>query len=383
MLRRDRSTRLAHRVATLVAASVAAATLVVAPARAADDLGAGPLATDAQVADAVGTRPASVGPTTTVRTATRETETYRRTKLVVNWKGTWDDPKYTKTTIVPGIGNVSLICRPNSTMIKLYVSKRDAETQMWSAVYQTKNNHAVVAVKNARVYRYANADDDGTGGTGHYTNEGWNQSSPPEDFSQGYQHGIISQRPGRNQPAGGVAQSPVTSFELNWYWAGFRSPRDYQLCRVEAVFETRYDETIGLSWHGNDDSVGHETTTTTLAGGLGDLHLTCTRNDGGGGTQELSLDPATTDDQTLKDASVYVEKVTGEGMVEDHVDTYSLEYDPVTGLLGPVDLPRNGMVRVEFKVGDIDRWYIVSSYYVGNNTAKPQLNLCEIAVARF
>ncbi len=36
---------------------------------------------------------------------------------------------------------------------------------------------------------------------------------------------------------------------------------------------------------------------------------------------------------------------------EHHVDHYAdLQYDPVTGLLGPVDLPSNGMMRIWWSV---------------------------------
>ncbi len=61
----------------------------------------------------------------------------------------------------------------------------------------------------------------------------------------------------------------------------------------------------------------------------------------------------------------------------DHVD--DLDYDPVTGLLGPVDLPRNGMMRLWVSVAGVKRAYVLSSYFVVNNDQNPALNTCEVA----
>ena len=58
-----------------------------------------------------------------------------------------------------------------------------------------------------------------------------------------------------------------------------------------------------------------------------------------------------------------------------------LGYDPVTGLLGPVDLPRNGMMRLWVSVDGVQRAYVLSSYHVVNNDRDPRLNLCEVAAA--
>ncbi|MGZ6746142.1 MAG: hypothetical protein ACXVD0_09590, partial [Nocardioides sp.] len=97
------------------------------------------------------------------------------------------------------------------------------------------------------------------------------------------------------------------------------------------------------------------------------------------GEQTVTLTPATPD----PDASVYVEEITGEGAVEDHVDAYTLDVDPLTGVVGPVDLPRNGMLRLYYTVDGVQWPYIVSSYQVTNNQTHPELNLCEVAVAAF
>lgn len=295
--------------------------------------------------------------------------------VTVSWKGTQKVKDYNAAAVVPGIGNVTLVCKPTSTMVRLYTSDRSAETQMWMAKYETKWNHAVVAVKTARIYRYATAADDGTGGTGYYAHEGLNQKTPIENYSSGYMDGIISQRPGRNQPAAGVAKKPVTSFKLNWYWNGFDHPEPYRSCKIDAVFTTRLDTRLGVNWHGEADAEGNVLQRTTLPS-IGDLLIRCeTNTDGAGGIQTIALAPPSSD------ASVYAEYVTGEGRVEDHVDGFSIGYDPETGQVGPLPLPRNGMMRLFFTVGDKKRAFIVSSYYITNNAAHPYLNLCEVAAA--
>lgn len=312
------------------------------------------------------------------RMTTKATSTPDRLvqRVTLKWKGTWKDPDYDKQAVVPGIGTITLVCKPSSTMVRLYAADRDAETQMWMAKYEVKNRHNVVAVKTARIYRYAHAYDDGTGGTGSLAHEGLNQRTPIENYSSGYLDGIISQRPGRNEPAGAAALEPVTSFRLNWYWNGFHHPRRYRSCQFDAVFKTTFPTRLGVSWHGEADAAGHTRQVTQLPS-LGELRLRCdTDDDGAGGIQSISLaanDP---------DARVYAETVTGEGFREYHVDSVSLGYDPETGLVGPLPLPRNGMMRVYYTVGEVTRPFIVSSYYITNN-GNAALNLCELAAAPY
>lgn len=297
-------------------------------------------------------------------------------RVTLRWKGTWRDPDYDRTAVVPGIGHVRLVCKPSSTMIRLYAADRDAETQMWMAKYEVKNDHEVVAVKTARIYRYAHALDNGTGGTGSFAHEGLNQRSPIENYSSGYVDGIISQRPSRNRPASGVALKPVTSFRLNWYWNGFHHPKRYRSCQFDAVFKTTFPTRLGVNWHGDADAAGNIRQITQLPS-LGKLRLRCgTNDDGAGGIQSISLAP---DNQS---ASIYAETITGEGLREHHIDTMSLGYDPETGLVGPLPVPRNGMMRVYYTVGDVTRPFIVSSYYVTNNR-NAALNLCELAAAPY
>jgi len=63
------------------------------------------------------------------------------------------------------------------------------------------------------------------------------------------------------------------------------------------------------------------------------------------------------------------------------VDTESVGIDPVEHWLGPIDLPRNGMVRVFMSTGTagdaIDRGALIVSSYVKDNDHDPGLDLCE------
>lgn len=317
------------------------------------------------------------GPAPTMRAVAGDTPTQKTQQVTVDWKGTDANRDYTKSAVIPGIGLVSLVCRPDSTMVRLYAEDRNAETQMWMSKYETKDNHAVVAVKTARIYRYSDAGDDGTGGTGSYAHEGLNQEGSIENYSSGYMNGIISQRPGRNQPVTGSNVRPVTSFKLNWYWTGFRNPMDYRSCKIDAVFKTRLDTRLGVNWHGEADAVDNVLQVTKLPS-IGDLLLKCESNaDGNGALESIALAPSS------QNARVFVEYVTGEGLVENHVESFTVTEDPETGRLGPFPLPRNGMMRLYFTVDGVERAYIVSSYFVNNNKNHPALNVCETAAAAY
>ncbi|GAA1137233.1 hypothetical protein [Nocardioides aquiterrae] len=294
-------------------------------------------------------------------------------RIVVKWQGYQKKPKYQKTADVPGIGRVDLVCKPNMTMIRLHADDRRAETQMWLAKFETKDGSDRVAVKNVRIFTYATAADDGKGGTGPQAHEGLNQKSPIEDFEKGSAYGVISQRPGRNQPGGGPVALPATAFKLTWYWERFAYPGS-QYCKMTLALRTDTDQQFGLSWHGDDEAAFRSTTNTQLPG-VGEVQLRC--ETGRQGAQTVAL--RTDDPESYMD----YEYIRGEGQVSDHVDHYSdLGWDPVTGLLGPVDLPTNGMMRIWWSVGGVKRLWVLSSYMVVNNTAKPYLNLCEVAAAR-
>ncbi|QWF23051.1 hypothetical protein KM427_04790 [Nocardioides sp. LMS-CY] len=308
--------------------------------------------------------------------APARTSVDRKTRVVVKWKGEKRKRVYQRTANVPGIGRVDLVCRPKSTMVRVRPNNRRAETQMWLAKFEQKRGRDVVAVKNARVFTYATAADDGRGGTGPRAHEGLNQRTPIEDFSSGTAYGVISQRPGRDQPGGGALTTPVTSFQLSWWWERFRYPGN-QYCRMALSLRTQTDGQFGLTWHGTDEAATRRTSTTVIPG-LGEAIVTCEP-----GSVAYDQTVAFRPIGTHPEASYLdFEYLQGEGDVGDHVERYEdLGYDPVTGLLGPVDLPRNGMMRLWVSVDGVKRGYVLSSYYVVNNDKDPRLNLCEVAAA--
>lgn len=294
------------------------------------------------------------------------------THVVVKWRAQKRKRVFQKSANVPGIGQVDLICRPKSTMFRIRPNSRRHETQLWMAKFEQKRGRDMVAVKNVRVYTYATADDNGRGGTGRRAHEGLNQRRPIEDFQKGSAYGVISQRPGRDRPGGGAQTTPVTSFKLTWWWERFRHP-GFRYCKMALKLHVDTARQFGLNWHGSDEAATQHTSTTTIPG-VGQAIVTC--EPGNDGEQSVAFRPSGDDPGSFLD----FEYIEGEGAVDDHVDHYSdLGYDPVTGLLGPVDLPRNGMMRLWVSVGGTKRAYVLSSYYVVNNTEKPWLNVCEVA----
>ncbi len=341
-----------------------------------------------------------------------------RQRASVAWAGASYRGNDTATVAVPGIGTAKIVCRRNSTMLSIRPDDRTKETQMWSAVRHTKTDasgrpYQSVAVKNARVYRWANADDDGTGGTGRSANEGFNQVNRRiEDSSSGSMRGVISQRPGRNRSAADARTPSSTSFTVTWKWSGFRGARKGSRCTVTGVFETqlgtkkagrdarravkdadaatvrvrgkkvrvgvsakRYEgrsTTLALNWHGDADAARRTSSARTIPG-LGTLQLSC--GTGRHTPAYLTIRPP------HSNAVFTAETIAGEGDVRDHVDKGRYGYDPSTAALVPVSLPSNGMVRGRLTVGSRQVDVTISSYRITNNVPRPHLNLCEIAVA--
>lgn len=293
-------------------------------------------------------------------------------KMRVVWHGEQPRPKYQKVADVPGIGQAELICRPNNTIVRIRANDRRAETQMWMAKFETKNDRNVVAVKTVRIYTFDTAGDDGSGGTGWQAHEGLNQWNPIEDFSKGSAYGLISQRPGRHNRGGGALAMPATSFRLNWWWERFAYPGS-QYCKMTMKLNTDTDQQFGLNWHGDDEAANNATTSTPLPG-FGTAELRC--ETGRNGTRSVAL---VTDDPN---AYMDYEYVTEEGPVADHVVHYkNLRQDPFTGRLGPVPLPTNGMMRIWWSVNGVKKSWVLSSYVKGNSAAHPELNYCEVAAA--
>ncbi|MCM0620791.1 hypothetical protein [Nocardioides bruguierae] len=325
------------------------------------------------------------------RTAARRD--LRTSTLLVRWRGNRGERQDSVT--VPGIGVLTAVCRPNNTILRLRPYHRSPETQMWLAKHQDKRGKDTVAVKTVRIYRYATADDDGTGGTGKQSHEGLNRATPVEGRSSGFAHGVISQRRGRQAAVGRSNTLPVSSLYLEWYWEGFRR-KDVkrQYCRVKATVTTRTDEALGLSWHGEDD--GAPRRQVVDLGAAGSVRFTCRESvDGSDPVQEVTFYPSEETAAAISEAladedpdtdgpwvGTYVERIEAEGDVRDHVVVEEAEYDPVAGLVPPVQLPENGMLRIWYYADGAVRTLIVSSYWIVNDT-DPALNLCEVAAARF
>jgi hypothetical protein len=297
-------------------------------------------------------------------------------RIVVSWKGEKKRRVYQRSANVPGIGTVDLVCRPNSTQVRIRPNSRNPETQMWMAKFEDKGARDVVAVKNIRVYRYATAADNGRGGTGARAHEGLNQKPRIEDFQSGNAYGVISQRPGRNQDGQGALATPATSFKLTWWWERFDYP-GHQYCNMALTLHTDSARQFGLSWHGSAEGA-RQTSSTTAIPGVGDAIVTCEPGSNAY-DQTVAFRPT---GATAASSFIDYEYVQGEGDVDDQVEHIDdLDYDPVTGLLGPIDLPRNGMMRLWVSVGGVKRAYVLSSYYVVNNDQNPAVNVCEIAAA--
>ncbi|MBC7631264.1 hypothetical protein [Aeromicrobium sp.] len=300
----------------------------------------------------------------------------RTRHVTLEWKGAPKASRYTRRVGIPEIGQLALTCRPNEVQISLRAKERDNETQMWLAKYEDKSYGQAVAVKTVRIYRYANANDNGNGGTSNPQHEGLNQAGGKngvENYGKGYGHGIISQRQGRNDPVGADPLKPVTTFDINWYWNGFDYPPQYRYCKIDIVLVTKFNHRLGVNWHGDADAEGNVFQQVRIPS-LGYLQLRC--ETGRFGNMLVSLVP---DSNKTK---VYVETVTGEGRVEDHVDTRNATVDRATGKLGPFPIPNNGIMRFYFDKGSTTVPFMLSSY---EKTNDPQgnLNTCEIAMGQF
>lgn len=307
-------------------------------------------------------------------------------RIVVNWKGERKRRTYQKTANVPGIGTVDLVCRPNSTQVRIRPNSRAPETQMWMAKFEDKGSRDVVAVKNVRVYTYATAADNGRGGTGARAHEGLNQKPKIENFQSGNAYGVISQRPGRNRDGQGSLTTPATSFRLTWWWERFDYP-DRQFCNMALTLRTDSARQFGLSWHGDAESA-RQTTTSTAVPGFGTAIVTCETGRRGEHSvafrPSIAYDPAT-DPSGTREPFLDATYIAGEGLVDNQVEELKdLDYDPATGLLGPVDLPSNGMMRLKVApTGSAGPTlsYALSSFAKTNDEERPALNLCEVAAA--
>lgn len=298
--------------------------------------------------------------------------------IKLSWQGKTDKSNYTSSGRVPGIGQLKLVCKPKSTMLKIKPDDRNRETTMWLAKYEKKNDNDVVAVKNVRVYRYDTADDDGTGGTGKAAHEGLNQLTPIETFASGYAEGVISTRTGRHLPGGAQSAVPATSIKFSWWWENFREPRRYRSCSMKAELTTDPTQSTVLTWHGDQDTDGVDddedrTVVTSDLSPLGTLELTCQT-----GRRSIQWLRLITDDPN---ASLRARTITAEGLLDDHVEEDYMEAGG--GYVGPLDMPENGMMELNLTANGRTVNMYLSSYYITNDDENPELNLCEVAAAPF
>ncbi|WP_370249228.1 hypothetical protein [Nocardioides sp.] len=317
----------------------------------------------------------TAGPAPALRAPAAESgSVVRRVKL--EWKGAPGPKATTREVPIPGIGTLSLTCRVKETRVTLTPTDPTAETQLWMAKYEDKSYGRAVAVKTVRIYRYQHWYDRSGSGTGRSGSEGLNQRRGKhgvENFGKGYAHGVISQRPARNERVGDAALPPITTFNLNWYWNGFDYPARYRYCKFDAVFVTTLGRHVGVEWHTESDAVGRDDVEFELPG-TGRLQVRC--ETGRLGRRSLSFLP---DDE---DSTAYIETIEGEGRVEDHVEIRDQRTDPDNLRLGPIVLPRNGLLRIFVKHDGTQTPYLVSSY-IKTNDSNPAQNLCEVALGRF
>ncbi|MBS41665.1 MAG: hypothetical protein CMH83_00545 [Nocardioides sp.] len=313
----------------------------------------------------------SVGVAVAAARATGRTVTKKRT---LSWSGNVGRKKQVTRVGLPGTGQLALHCRPSRTEITLKADDRSDETQMWLAKYEDKSYGRAVAVKTARIYRYDTATSDGNHPTSNPVGEGLNQQGRIENYGQGYAHGVISSRDGRDTAVGGDPTAPVTTVYLDWYWNGFHHPTRYRSCTMHLTTITTVADPLGVSWHGDADAAagGRHTTRATSFPGLGRMVVRC----GAGGRSTFTLVPA--DDVT----SIYVETIQGEGRVDQHVRTRTRRVNRDTGRIRPVSIPSNGMMRIFVQKSRSAVPFMLSSFRKTNDP-QGRRNVCEVAVGRF
>lgn len=339
--------------------------------------------------------------------------TLLRQDASIAWYGSSYGGHATATVVVPGIGTAQLVCSRDRTWLEIRPSDRTKETQMWSAVYQTKTSGGVpyqsVAVKTARVYKYSVADDPGDGGTGPTAREGFNKYGPIENSSSGYIRGVISQRPGQARPAAAASIPPATSFYLTWDWSGYKGSTSKSRCDVRGTFTTRLgsygadgtravkeadSETITLggkrvrvgvsarkltgpstsvavNWHGDADAAVRSSATGEV-NGMGTVNVVCAP--GQEAPAEVTITP------NYSTSTLWEQTIEGEGDVEDHVIPQEHPFDDESRTLVPIDLPENGMVRAVWTNGGRKVELMISSWRKRNDVDATK-NYCEVAIA--
>ena len=129
------------------------------------------------------------------------------------------------------------------------------------------------------------------------------------------------------------------------------------------TLNTDTDQQFGLSWHG-DDEAARRTTSTTVLPGFGEARLRC--ETGKNGEQSVALRPTCAGRPGRPTWTTSTSPARGRSRTTSTTTTNSA-YDPVTGLLGPVDLPSNGMMRIWWSVNGVKKAWVLSSYSITNN----------------
>lgn len=342
----------------------------------------------ALAAAAVGVAMCAVG----VQAAGAQSTSSLSQKVNVSWRdGQWAGHARA-TFAIPGIGAGELVCKPDTTWIRMIPADPRAENSMWNVKFQIKNGVAESAVKNVRVYRFSTPTSTARHGSGRTAHEGFNERTPIEAAGTGSMVGLISKRGARNAP-GGPGVTP-TGFQLSWRWTGFGTSA--ARCDVNATFATRIAGrsrsvagglsrdvrnalrpvfSFNLNWHGEAEAPAAAARPHSLAvPGIGTLAATC--QTGIGGPSYLTLTPAAR-------AAPFARVVAyqGEGIHNSvQTDYYT---DPTSGLLGPIPLPVNGMLLATL----LPAWHaspdraaqlVVSSLHKTNDPS-PAENYCEIS----
>jgi hypothetical protein len=325
---------------------------------------------------------------------------------------------------VPGIGSGVITCQPDTTWIKFTPSNPSNETSMWTDVQQTKSDGQEDAVKEGRVYTFANpgikVKAGHTGGSGLSTDEGFNQDTPVENSSVGAIYGLISTRNGFNQPAG--TSPPPTSFSLNWKWNGFSNPKK-AACDVTATFTTEVAgngqsgssqelqtlsqadslllqqpdqpqqqlstgkkindkgvvnavaaSSMNLNWTGESDIPASLKDASTMSiPGVADIAATCPAGIDSAASLLLNV--------TDEDITPEVDVVTYQGQGTEAASDQTYYENPDDGTIGPIALPVNGLVR--FSISGAPDGTVLASGIVSSvrktNDPNPNRNYCQIA----
>lgn len=330
---------------------------------------------------AIGVSAASAQPTSTLSQ-----------RVSVSWRNDHWAGHTRATFAIPGIGAGEVVCKPNTTWIRIMPADTSAENSMWIVKLQTKNGLPTSAVKDVRVYKFSTPTSTVPHGTGPTAFEGFNQYTPIEPASSGSMIGLISKRGALNAP-GGAGVAP-TSFQLTWSWTGFGTPA--ARCDVNAKFTTRILGrsrsvsngrpaalssplapvfSFNLNWHGEAELAAAAARPHSLSvPGIGTLSATC--QPGIGGESYLTLTPA-------PGATPFagVTEYQGEGIHNSvQTDYYT---DPTTGRLGPIPLPVNGMLIATL----LPSWQsspgqaaqLIVSSVRKTNDPNPRSNYCEIS----